>query len=52
MRNCFQYPLEGFSEASNDQALINPFDHYIKMKANMRVEGGDTSTRGRLSPPY
>ena len=30
---------------------INPFDHYIKMKAYMRVEGGDTLPRGRLSPP-
>ena len=33
MRNCFQYPLEGHSETSNDQALLNPFYHYIKMKA-------------------
>ena len=24
----------------NDQALPNPFDHYIKMKAYMKVEGG------------
>ena len=51
MRNCFQYPLEGHSETSNDQAYLNPFDHYIKMKAYMRVEGwGDTLPRGRLSP--
>ena len=40
MRNCFQYPLKGHLETSNDQALLNPFDHYIKMKACMRVEGG------------
>ena len=40
MRNCFQHPLEGQSETSNDQDLLNPFDHYIKMKAYMRVEGG------------
>ena len=40
MRNCFQHPLEGHSETSNDQALLNPFDHSIKMKAYMRVEGG------------
>ena len=39
-RNCFQYPLEGHSETSNDQALLNPFDHYIKKKAYMRVEVG------------
>ena len=52
MRNCFQHPLEGHSETSNDQALLNPFDHYIKMKPYMRVEGGgDTLTRGRLYPP-
>ena len=37
-RNCFQHPLEGQSESSNDQALLNPFVHYIKMKAYMRVE--------------
>ena len=40
MRNCFQFPLEGHSEISNDQALLNPFYHYIKMKAYMRVGGG------------
>ena len=40
MRNCFQYRLEGHSETSNDQALLNPFYHYIKMKAYMRDEGG------------
>ena len=38
MRDCFQYPHEGHSETSNDQALLNPFDHYLKMKAYMRVE--------------
>ena len=42
MRNYFQYPLEGHSETSNDQALLNPFDHNIKMKAYMRVEVGGT----------
>ena len=53
MRNCFQSPLEGHSETSNDQAPLNPFDHYIKIKAIMRVggEGGDTLPWGRLSPP-
>ena len=52
MKHCFQYPLEGHSETSNDQALLNPFYHCIKMKAYMRFEGsGDTSPRGRLSPP-
>ena len=30
----------------NDQALLNPFDHYIKMKAYMRVEVGG----GHLTP--
>ena len=40
MRNCFQHPLEGHSESSNDQALLSPFDHYIKMKVYMRVEVG------------
>ena len=40
MRNYFQSPLEGHSETSNDQAPLNPFYHYIKMKAYMRVEGG------------
>ena len=40
MRNCLQSPLEGHSETSNDQAPLNPFDHYIKIKAYMRVEGG------------
>ena len=40
MRNCFQHPLEGNSETPNDQALLNPFDNYIKMKAYMRVERG------------
>ena len=52
MRNCFQYPLEGHSETSNDQALLNPFGHYIKMKAYMRVEGGGTLYPGvDCSPP-
>ena len=53
MRNCFQSPLEGRSETSNDQAPFNPFYHYIKMKAYMRVEGwgGGTLPFGRLSPP-
>ena len=46
MRNCFQSPLEGHSETSNDQAPLNPFDHYIKIKAYMRVE--DTLPRGRF----
>ena len=50
MRTCFQYPLEGHSETSNDQALLNPFYHYIKMTAYMRV-GGDTLPWGKLSPP-
>ena len=40
MRNCFQYPLEGHSETSNDQALLIPFDHHIKMKACTMVDGG------------
>ena len=30
MRACLQYPLEGHSETSNDQVLLNSFDHYIK----------------------
>ena len=52
MRNCFLYPLEGHSETSNDQALLNPFYHCIEMKAYMRIEErGDTLPRGRLSPP-
>ena len=47
MRNCFQSPLEGHSETSNDQAPLNPFDHYIKIKACMRVEcGGGHFTPG------
>ena len=28
------------SEISNNQALLNPFDYYIKMKAYIRVEEG------------
>ena len=51
MRVCLQHPLEGHSETSNDQAVLNPFDHYIKMKAYMRIEGRDTLPWGRLSPP-
>ena len=51
----FQYPLDGHSEISNDQALLNAFYHYIKIKAYMRVEwgggGGDTLPQGRLPPP-
>ena len=51
--NSFQQPLESHSETSNDHALLNPFDHYIKMKAYMRVEcGGDTLPRGRSPPPH
>ena len=48
MRNCFQYPLEGHSETSNDQAFLNPFYHYIKMKEYIRVElgGGGYFTPG------
>ena len=42
MRNCFQHPLEGHSETSNDQTLLSPFDHYIKMKVYMRVGGVGT----------
>ena len=30
-RNCFQYPFEGLSETSNNQALLIPFYHNIKM---------------------
>ena len=52
MRNCFRCPLEGHSETSNDQAPLNPIDHYIKIKAYMKVEvGGGHLPRGRLSPP-
>ena len=40
MKNCFQHTLEGQSETLNDQALLNPFDHYMKMKPYMRVEVG------------
>ena len=50
MRNCFQHPLEGHSETSNDQVLLNPFDHYIKMKAYMKVEGGGTLYPGEDCP--
>ena len=53
MRNCFQHPLEGHSETSNDHALLNPFEHYMKMKAYMRVEegGGGALYPGVDSPP-
>ena len=57
MRNCFQYPHEGHSETSHDQALLDPFVHYIKMKAYMRVDGcvcgrgGGTWPRGWLFLP-
>ena len=51
MRNCFQYPLEVHSEISNDQALLDPFYHYIKMKAYMRVGVGDTLPKGICPPP-
>ena len=44
MRNCFQHPLQ----TSNDQAPLKPFDHYIKIKAYIRVGG---EPRGRLSAP-
>ena len=50
MRNCFQHPLEGHSETSNDQAFLNPLNHYIKMKAYMRVEGGGHFTPGYIVP--
>ena len=50
-RNCFQYPLEGLSETSNNQALLIPFYHYIKMKEYIKVEwGGGTLPQVRLSP--
>ena len=38
--------LEGHSETSNDQALLNPFDHFIKMKAYMRVDCFQHSLEG------
>ena len=49
---CFQFPLEGHTETSNGQALLNPFHHYIKMKEYIKVEwgAGDTLPQGRLSP--
>ena len=40
--NCFQNLLEGLSETSNNQALLNPFYRNINMKAYMRVEGWGT----------
>ena len=51
MRNCFQHPLEGHSETSNDQALLNPSNHYTKMKAYMKVGGGGHLTLGHIVPP-
>ena len=53
MKNCVQYPLEGYSETSNDQVLLNPFYHCIKMNAYMRVGGaGGTPYPGvDCSPP-
>ena len=45
MTNCFQYLVEGHSETSNDQTLLNPFYHYIKMREYIRVEG-----RGHFTP--
>ena len=47
MRNC----AEGHSESTNNQALVIPFGHYIKMKAYMRVGGGGNFTLGRFLPP-
>ena len=34
------------SETSNNQALLNPFYHNIKMKEYMMVEGGGHFTPG------
>ena len=42
MRNC----AEGHSETTNNQTVLIPFDHYIKMKAYMRVGGGGHFTPG------
>ena len=50
MTICFQYPLEGVSETSNNQALLISFSINIKLKACMRVEVRDTLPWGRLSP--
>ena len=47
-RNCFPHPLEGHSETSNDQVLLNPFDHHIKMKA---FYPGVDSTTAPPPPP-
>ena len=44
MQSCFMYPLEGHSETSTVQALLNPFYHYIKIKAYMRVGGWGAGT--------
>ena len=43
--------LKGNSETSNDQALLIPFDHHIKMKACTMVEGGGTLYPGVECPP-
>ena len=51
MRNCFQCPLEVHSETSNDQALLNPSYHYIKMKAYMMVGGEGSLYPGVDCPP-
>ena len=51
MRNCFQYPREGHSETSNNQALLSPFYHYIKMKAYLRLGGGGGLYPGVEYPP-
>ena len=47
MRNC----AEGHSETTNNQALLIPFGHYIKMKAYMRVGGGELYPWVDSSPP-
>ena len=51
MRNCFQASFEGHSETSKYQAFLNPFDHCIKMKACLRVEGVGTLYPGVDCPP-
>ena len=48
MRNSFRYCLEGHSEISNNEALLNRFYHNVKMKAY--IGGGGGGQRGRLSP--
>ena len=52
MRDCFQHSLEGHSETSNDQALLSPFYHYIKMKAHMTVGREGTLYPGVDCPPH